>query len=504
MAVHGRGTQYNDKRRFIEDGLYLSALRGRDSTGLAMIMELNKRAAIYKRSIPAADFIDTPCAKRLLGGVDNALAVIGHTRARTHGAVDDGNAHPFQYGPITLAHNGTIHNGRMLCKSIDSDVDSAHIAAGIAERGEIKTLEEIRGDFALTWHNAQDGTFNIARNRGRPLFWVRIPEWKGIIWASETSFLGLLLERLGIEAADGFKYPAENTLYKFKLGTKELEYTTYPFAQAPQTYQRGQSGAGRQTHGREMREVGFKTPGETLREDRTGHRSTGIQGGTTSQIDQQKDEMAAEIEKFYQKYSKNKHPRSGRPTSRKAIGKATKALKTFGFRFDTIYNAIPRNFVKYKNQNYGFVICDLVGFNNRGKIAEAHGVPEELFDAIMDHGGVVGRAVGVKNYQAGKVLVLEPDDQWMKYIRKYDTTGILKGTGGCAAKDDDDTILGPNGSRISVKAFEELVEDGCGNCSAPIPVCEAADVVWTGSTYTDPICGSCAKDAKVREIIGIH
>lgn len=100
-----------DITKVIRQGLYIDALRGHDSTGLACIPSvLNKKPLVYKRALQALDFLGHPTVSKILKNVEDYKYILGHNRAATKGWVDDASAHPFQQGNIILTHNGTLHN----------------------------------------------------------------------------------------------------------------------------------------------------------------------------------------------------------------------------------------------------------------------------------------------------------------------------------------------------------------------------------------------------------
>src|SRR3546814_8848521 len=71
--------------------------------------------------------------------VYQSLAFVGHNRFATKGKVNDLNAHPFHYGNIVGAHNGTLEKSSWdaLDKKLgeDTDVDSQAIITSIATFG---------------------------------------------------------------------------------------------------------------------------------------------------------------------------------------------------------------------------------------------------------------------------------------------------------------------------------------------------------------------------------
>src|SRR5258708_6361257 len=94
-----------DKRKNIYRGLLISMqTRGSHSTGVA---GFNSGVIdIYKKKIPAEEFVKTKGYKKILN--NNSPILIGHTRYATSGAISDRNAHPFEIGDIVGTHNGWL------------------------------------------------------------------------------------------------------------------------------------------------------------------------------------------------------------------------------------------------------------------------------------------------------------------------------------------------------------------------------------------------------------
>lgn len=73
--------------------------------------------------------------------------IFGHTRYSTHGERTIPNAHPFQVGNLTLAHNGVAEVDGYTKN--DHDVDSGRIAMALVDHGWVGGMAKVSGSCAL-------------------------------------------------------------------------------------------------------------------------------------------------------------------------------------------------------------------------------------------------------------------------------------------------------------------------------------------------------------------
>lgn len=83
--------------------------------------------------------------------------VFGHARFATMGNVSERNAHPFQYGHITGAHNGMIYNFENV-RQEGMQVDSEVIFWGLSQYGT-DFFKRLDGYWGLVWHDSRSPDF---------------------------------------------------------------------------------------------------------------------------------------------------------------------------------------------------------------------------------------------------------------------------------------------------------------------------------------------------------
>lgn len=175
----------------------VSYVRGEDATGVAGIFK--NETKLHKRATSARYFFwsDRDKLKPILDHM--AYALIGHVRAATTGTRDgDASAHPFVSGNITGMHNG--HIGFSDLKDLperfnNCPTDSEEIIRNINKHGYAKTLEFLKGAYALVWFDRKDSRLYFTRNDKRTLFYA-LNKARDTIWIhSERDALKWILER---------------------------------------------------------------------------------------------------------------------------------------------------------------------------------------------------------------------------------------------------------------------------------------------------------------------
>jgi predicted glutamine amidotransferase len=204
VGIHNAEPKYSHKiPEIMKELLFMSTLRGWDSTGMALIpADLKKDPTIYKKVVPGVDFILLEPVNTLLKKEDYSL-LLGHTRAATKGTVSKANAHPFiaegDQGDYILVHNGTIYNKQVLPDGNKFDTDSEAICNAFAKIGVKETIKLIDGSFSLVWYQGQDDTLNFIRNEKRPMKLMVDNFNNRTYFASEENMLRWIAERNSLQ-----------------------------------------------------------------------------------------------------------------------------------------------------------------------------------------------------------------------------------------------------------------------------------------------------------------
>lgn len=216
-----RATQRVQLQELVSCLALAGASRGRDATGVGVVWS-EKRYAVLKDAVSSYQMVQRHDWKALCMPDETPLVIMGHTRARTHGANTQENAHPFAFDDeagtrlrVMGTHNGTVTNFARF-GSGKYDVDSACLFEGLAKattRKELgQTLYSIQGSYALAFlHN---NTFYLARNPGSSCVVARVESMDAWVYASTEHMLRLAASAAGVRI-DNLRTPRAGRLYSF-------------------------------------------------------------------------------------------------------------------------------------------------------------------------------------------------------------------------------------------------------------------------------------------------
>lgn len=479
----------SSRLQFMKMGLDIDSWRGWESTGLALVpSEPKDPPIVYKRALNGRDFIQLHQVDKYLGDLEKYTVAIGHNRAATtgRGNIVDHNAHPFQYGHITLVHNGHIRNTHSLKGAVEGakcQVDSAHVAFSMSANGEMETLEQIEGGFVFVWWNSETGLLNIARNTERPMHMAFAEKENTFYWASELTELLHLLKDVQIDEEVGILYPKPWTWYKYSL--KNLrEYEKVPFVKSQgrqTTTTTGPNHGGTIYGGWTDEEIGAWEAQETSKVSTTD---------PTSKDSEEIEEIRQSVANQRLKDAKL----SGVPTSKKRIIRATFELRKLGIDYNSLRICNPISWQKYKNQeNLGSVLART---RREGYLIEVLQVHHEKYLEYFRAGSLLVDCVNVRNGPSNDIRVVGTVSPRMKDYLEHRQKKAER------SNSTERNIDGPSGQKITMARFLELTDGGCANCMSDIFPKESNEIVWVGIP-AQPICASCAADPQIMELLGV-
>lgn len=188
--------------------LYVSALRGFDSTGICRINYLNE-PIVTKDTVPAGSFL---FKQRNFAFAFTGKALLGHNRAATKGSRTEEFAHPHNVDNITLIHNGTLFHHKDLA---DTESDSLAIATAFSTKDPKEVIPTLSGSFALIWYDSKHKSFHWTRNKERPLYLIETKS--AYVLVSELEMGRWILTRNKIEIISE-KEITPYEFYSYKIG----------------------------------------------------------------------------------------------------------------------------------------------------------------------------------------------------------------------------------------------------------------------------------------------
>lgn len=203
--------------------LYISSLRGWDSTGAAVFTRKTDgdpfQATVVKTVGSGYSLLDSRQFEKAISQTNKKI-LMGHTRAATVGNVRLSNAHPFEFKKYVGAHNGTLDysSRRELPFHAYFETDSEALISSINDHGFPETMPKMEGAWALSLVNKEDGTLQFLRNNQRDLCFCFNKAGTTLFWASEPQFLRFILARKNIDIREDkvFRF-AENMLYTYDV-----------------------------------------------------------------------------------------------------------------------------------------------------------------------------------------------------------------------------------------------------------------------------------------------
>jgi len=207
---------HKDASSIFKQLLYVGTLRGWDGAGLFKVS--GKSVDVIKQPGPSSNllyYLDKPPVTNIYSSI-----LVGHNRASTRGENTKENTHPFQENHITLVHNGTVHNHKVMK---DTDVDSHAICHYLTDHTPQEAVTHIDGAYALVWYDNVAEELRFMRNKERPLFIIHTEDLTVLV--SERKMGEWILNRNGVnyriaEEAD----PYAELKVAAKNPTKQIRY----------------------------------------------------------------------------------------------------------------------------------------------------------------------------------------------------------------------------------------------------------------------------------------
>lgn len=176
--------------------LYMSALRGRDGTGVLAVNTRPTKEILrnYKSTRESNDFLYDHGGKNGFLSWPTWNVLMGHTRWATVGGISPNNTHPFDVGSIVGAHNGTLQSIEFYDKK---KTDSEVFFEMMQTKGMVPTLELTSwyDAWAFSVYTKGTGKITLGHNGQRPLAVGFCENSDVIFWASEYQMIHLVCQR---------------------------------------------------------------------------------------------------------------------------------------------------------------------------------------------------------------------------------------------------------------------------------------------------------------------
>ncbi len=491
VGLIGTDLTYVHKKAF-RDLLVIDTIRGGDSTGIIGVDGNDVITA--KKAIDGYGFTNMALFTKQMTAMSSVSALVGHNRAATKGKVTDGNAHPFKMDNTYLVHNGSLDiwksGSNMLYNCKHTDVDSEAICFDVNKNGFKHTIEKLNGAFALVTYDSITKIISFARNKERPLWFVKQKDKDVLMYASEAYMLYLVAEKHGIKLEEDAWLLDPSLIMSFDVGNRSDIYGTMevdkdvtlytPPVSDPWSRTRRWNCRTRQYEDVDMYDWMEEETPEKKEETPVVTTESGATAGT------------GEIIPLL-------------PSSRK------KTLKEMGRKVGERLLFMPYSYVPFKNNKYGMMTGDTYLDDENNKYALGVGImyrhTSEDFDDMRGKmlsctaenvtypHGREGKAMLCVKF-VGSLSLEEETKYWTAYADDMYNSGDYIDDYNSGFKWGDEVaalgFVGVGGEAITSEKFKELVKNGCAMCMEAIPITGevSQEVAWVFNEQ--PLCPSCA------------
>lgn len=490
ITQEGKGNGLAAREKFLRQALIMGTLRGKDSTGVFYKPHDHKAgtAGWLKNLGTGFEFVHDNDEFRKFERDTYSIAV-GHNRAATMGSVTTENAHPFQEGPITLVHNGTLRGTHMLPKTMHQlgiKVDSHCIAHNLAENAPEDIIPLLRGAFALVWHDGRDNTLNIIRNDERPFHMAECANQKTIMFMSEAGMLAAVTDRIDLKMRR-IVYPKPGQWLKYHpedvLNPEIKELKVDQWGGYDTHYGSGWDGWGGSRH-----RPKHQSPSRRVYDSDT---KTWV-----DRADQARQKRQAD----------NRVHLGGQMME--VPDKAQELLFDSDLLVESRVTFMPMSYSLTEGKQTGIVSGVL---HKSGQTAIIYGQSRARYEAYKDRLWTV-RGLATKQLDDKKKVVIcavvdtsgeAANDKGSAPRPKGKKESSNHSSGGSSPKEEkesdsgterelfhEDTLVGPGGHYVSVSTYSKLVSSGCIQCQRHIGLMEAEDIAWVNNEL-DPLCPEC-------------
>lgn len=504
--------------KFFRDALVMDTMRGWDSTGMYCIRARKAGkdtapVAYLKATDNGAEFVRSKqfnAAVSLRAYNAEWSGLIGHNRAATKGSVSVPNAHPFMEGPITLVHNGTVHNVSDLPHDLERPVDSWLIAANLAAAGvdaaAVEILPHIRGSYALVWHDARDDSLNFVRNDSRPLHFAKAQYSNKLYFMSEGEMLNACLKRNTIQFENIYSLGA-HTLLKFLPNAVKPKATKFtdaprPFVQSPLYRPPAvQSSLPTRVGTTEVDEDPptpyIRVSGKTIESPQVMQEMLQWMGAKPGQIVTFSPEYYRPLlgTSFVAVQGTADVSTSGASCEEKA-----EIIAPLAYVQDSFHKTWDIRLLAVRWQSCGTKSV-------RGKDVE---VEDPVYMGLLKNKEsatsrteFVPRAWTEQWLLEGCQPVIRTSTKKQETTTTGDTEDLdheYDGTGPGTTR----LLNGPDNKMVTLGKFQELVEDGCCMCQSPIYEFDHEHLAWVGEFKTQPLCRNCQWMDRDEQAASVH